>query len=521
MTRRFLLPALCAAALTAPLAAQAPRTVLVGLPVSDSLTSRDPVRRTGGAPYHTWLLQGRRGDRLTVDLVSADIDAYFLVRGPDGFTLGSDDDSGGELNARLHLILAREGTYRIIATAMGDSARGRYTLTVSRWETPPAAAPGRSAAIALGETRTGVLEPGDDLSSDGPYQDRWTFDGRPGARLRIELLSDDVDPYLTVLGPDGAHIGSNDDGRFGHRHSLVSFRASVAGRYTILASSFRDELRVGAYRLSLLEDTGGADVPERPVLRPPASPQAVQGSALRITVLYDNTVAEDRFLAGWGFAALIEYRGHTLLMDGGLNPYILRRNMDSLGIAPSRIEAIVLSHAHGDHSYGLRALVDRRVRPRLYLLGAFPKADTDRDRLGDKFTLEEAAPGQELIPGVFTTGEMTAGQGFYGRTPEQSLVITTDSGLVIITGCAHPGVVFIVRRATEMFGGPVRLVMGGFHLVDKSAAEIGQVVTDFRTLGVRRVGATHCTGAPAIAQFAEAYGGDYVRLGAGRVLVMN
>jgi len=521
MTRRFFLPALCALALAVPLAAQVPRVLTVGLPVSDSLTFRDPVRRTGGAPYHTWLLQGRRGDRLTVDLVSADVDAYLIVRGPDGFALGSDDDSGGELNARLHLILAREGTYRIIATAMGDSARGRYTLTVSRWETPSAAAPGRSAAIALGETRTGVLEPGDDLSSDGPYQDRWTFDGRPGARLRVELRSDDVDPYLTVLGPDGARIGSNDDGRFGHRNSLVLFRTPVAGSYTILASSFRDELRVGAYRLSLLEDTGGVAVPERPVLRPPASPQAVQGGALRITVLYDNIAANTRFQAANGFAALIEYRGHTLLMDGGFNPYILRRNMDSLGIAPSRIEAIVLSHAHGDHSYGLQALVDRHVRPLLYLLGAFPKADTDRDRLGDKFALEEAAPGQELIPGVFTTGEMMAGQGFYGHTPEQSLVIPTDSGLVVITGCAHPGVVSIVRRATEMFGGPVRLVMGGFHLVDKSAAEIGQIVSEFRALGVRRVGATHCTGAPAIAQFAEAYGSEYVRLGAGRVLVMN
>jgi len=249
---------------------------------------------------------------------------------------------------------------------------------------------------------------------------------------------------------------------------------------------------------------------------PPASLPAVQAGALRITVLYDNTAADSRFQEAWGFAALIEYRGHTLLMDGGGDPRILRRNMDSLGIAPSRIEAIVLTHAHSDHAGGLQALADSRVRRPLYVLGAFPQAV--RDRLGGAFTLVDAAPRQELIPGVFTTGEMMDPAV---RIPEQSLVIPTDSGLVVVSGCAHQGVVSIVRRATEMFSGPVRLVMGGFHLIGKSTAEVGRIVSDFRGLGVRRVGATHCTGDAAIAQFAEAYGSDYVRLGAGRVLVMN
>jgi hypothetical protein len=266
MTRRVL-PFALLLALTTPLAGQAPRTIAVGKPATDSLGPRDPVRRTGRAPYQVWSLEGRRGDRLTVDMASSDFDAYLIVRDPDGFTLGSDDDSGGELNARLHLILARDGTYRVIASAVGDSARGRYTLTVSGWETPPAAAPGQSAPIAPGEPRTGVLEPGDELGADGPYQDRWTADLPEGSRLRVELRSTDFDAYLQVLDPEGRVVGSDDDG-LGDRNSLVSFRAATAGRYTILASSYGDELRVGVYRLTLLEEAGTfPDAGEAAVIR--------------------------------------------------------------------------------------------------------------------------------------------------------------------------------------------------------------------------------------------------------------
>jgi hypothetical protein len=244
-----------AAALASPLVAQAPRAVSLGRPVTDSLTAHDPVRRSARTPYHVWQFEGRRGQRLVVDLESGDFDSYLIVRDPDGYTLGSDDDSGDELNARLRVILARDGTYRVVTTAVGDSARGLYTLTVSGWETPSAPPAGAAAALAIGDTKDGLLEPGDDLSPDGPYQDRWTFSARQGARLRIELRSADFDSYLAVLGPDGAVVATDDDG-LGDRDSFVALRARAAGRYTVLASSFGEDLRVGAYRVTVLEDTG-------------------------------------------------------------------------------------------------------------------------------------------------------------------------------------------------------------------------------------------------------------------------
>jgi len=124
----------------------------------------------------------------------------------------------------------------------------------------------------------------------------------------------------------------------------------------------------------------------------------------------------------------------------------------------------------------------------------------------------EVVPGQALAEGVFTTGEM-------GRTiPEQALVIDTDRGLVVITGCAHPGIVQVATQAKESFGGQIHLVMGGFHLGGKTEAEISAVLADFRKLGVEKVAPCHCTGDGAIAMFAAEYGDDFIEAGVGRMI---
>ena len=244
------------AALLAPqLQAQPARTIAVGQSVSDSLSAGDPVLRSRHAPYQPWTLDGKAGQRIVIDLMSSDFDAYLILRDADGRMMGSDDDSGEGQNARLHAVLPRDGRYRVIATAIGDSARGRYTLAVAGWEAPDAAAPGRSAVVAVGETKDGILEPGDEISGDGPYQDRWLVDARAGARLSVDMRSTDLDSYLVVLGPDGRVLGSDDDGGSG-KDAEVALRAGVAGRYTILATSYGDAPATGAYRLSLQQDSG-------------------------------------------------------------------------------------------------------------------------------------------------------------------------------------------------------------------------------------------------------------------------
>ena len=101
------------------------------------------------------------------------------------------------------------------------------------------------------------------------------------------------------------------------------------------------------------------------------------------------------------------------------------------------------------------------------------------------------------------------------------VVVVTDQGLVIITGCAHPGVDRIVARVQELFDQPVYLVLGGVHLGSPSPSDISQILADLRMMGVQKVGPSHCTGDQAIDAFATEYGEDFVEAGAGRKIVVQ
>ena len=101
---------------------------------------------------------------------------------------------------------------------------------------------------------------------------------------------------------------------------------------------------------------------------------------------------------------------------------------------------------------------------------------------------------------------------------EQSLILDSAPGLVIITGCAHQGITNILARAKQIMDKDIYLVLGGFHLLNMSEARIRTIIGEFQRLGVKKCGASHCTGDPAIGLFQEAYGQDYEPLGTGRII---
>jgi len=228
---------------------------------------------------------------------------------------------------------------------------------------------------------------------------------------------------------------------------------------------------------------------------------------MKITTVYDNKTLYPNLASAWGFSCLI---GDDILFDTGGDGRTLLSNMKQMGIDPAGIKTVVLSHAHGDHTGGLAGLLSAGARPTVYVPAAFPAAFKSSVRAGAN--LVEVTKPMEIFPGIHTTGEVGSG------IVEQALAVETKKGLVVVTGCAHPGVVEMVRCAKESVGGKVCLVMGGFHLGGAGRGRIERIIADFRDLGVQRVTPCHCTGDRAIGMFAEEYGGDFIKAGVGLVL---
>jgi 7,8-dihydropterin-6-yl-methyl-4-(beta-D-ribofuranosyl)aminobenzene 5'-phosphate synthase len=231
---------------------------------------------------------------------------------------------------------------------------------------------------------------------------------------------------------------------------------------------------------------------------------------MKFTIVYDNETLDPNLASAWGFACLV---GDDLLFDTGGDARRLLSNMEKMGIDPMGIRTVVLSHAHGDHTGGLSGLLNTGVRPTVYAPRSFPRRfKTDVRAIT---TLVEVEGPVKIRPGIHTTGEVGS------RLVEQALAAETASGMIVVTGCAHPGVVELVRRAKESVGGEVALVMGGFHLGSASRRQVERIIADFRDLGVRQVAPCHCTGDQAIRTFAEEYGDDFVKVGAGLVLTVG
>jgi len=240
-------------------------------------------------------------------------------------------------------------------------------------------------------------------------------------------------------------------------------------------------------------------------------PSEIPLKNLKITVVYDNYLYKEGLKTGWGFSCVIEGAGKTILFDTGGDAPTLLYNMEKLGIHPENIDTIVLSHIHGDHVGGLFGFLRENSNVTVHLLKSFDKRFKEDVRsLGAKVV--EIHEPAEICKGIYTIGEM----GFWIK--EQSLIVNTDKGLIVITGCAHPGIVNIVAKAKELLGKDVLLVMGGFHLMGKSRNEIGKIIDDFRKLGVRYVGASHCSGDTARKMFEDEYKEYFINVGVGRVI---
>ncbi len=234
---------------------------------------------------------------------------------------------------------------------------------------------------------------------------------------------------------------------------------------------------------------------------------------MTLTVVFDNNPGPPEYRTGWGFACVVRLPDATVLFDTGADGEVLIANMNAAAIAPDSIDMIVLSHAHGDHTGGLRKVLSLNPDVTVCVPPSFPQA-IKRGIRQSGITLVEVEPGRRLREGVFTTGAIP------GPPPEQALVLETGEGLVVITGCAHPGVDRMVEVARQQHEGEIELVFGGFHLTGTSRARIEQIARSLQVMGVRRVGPCHCSGDTAREVFAELFGMGYVDVHVGTRLTL-
>jgi 7,8-dihydropterin-6-yl-methyl-4-(beta-D-ribofuranosyl)aminobenzene 5'-phosphate synthase len=239
-----------------------------------------------------------------------------------------------------------------------------------------------------------------------------------------------------------------------------------------------------------------------------ASSYLFPAKEITITVPYNNVPLNEDLKTAWGISVFVEGLQKSILFDTGGDGSILLSNMEKLKIDPAEIELVVLSHIHGDHVGGLGALLEKNNKVPVYLPSSFPEyfKNKVKSKTGKLLTVKEP---HEICDKVWSTGELGT------SIREQSLVIDTPAGLIVITGCAHPGIVDIVNFVKNHFKKNIYLVLGGFHLISYSESKTNEIIRELKMLKVKKIAPSHCTGEKAIELFREAWGKNFIELGCG------
>ena len=231
---------------------------------------------------------------------------------------------------------------------------------------------------------------------------------------------------------------------------------------------------------------------------------------MKLTIVYDNN-AEEGLKKGWGFSCLIENK-KNILFDTGDNGKKLVYNLKKLNKNIEDINFIMLSHEHWDHIDGLDEILNLNKNLTVIVPESF--SDNFKNKIKEKANLKEIKEKEEIVNGIFTTGELNSSIGL----KEQSLVTKTEKGNILITGCAHPGIVNIIRKIRKLSDKNIYLVLGGFHLSGMSDSELNSIRKNFKELGVREVAPCHCSGERCQELFKREYKNNFIEDGAGRVI---
>ncbi len=269
---------------------------------------------------------------------------------------------------------------------------------------------------------------------------------------------------------------------------------------------------IGIGGLALLVCTGLFQQVDEGNYRAPITDEAT--IQVILTTIYDNYQVNSVLSTSWGLGCVVQTGHDTILFDTGGDGSILLKNMGLMGIQPTQISKVVLSHIHGDHVGGLSGFLAENPDVTVYIPASFPQSfrETIRSRGANYKDIQE--PGK-IARGMYSTGELGTG------IREQSLIINTPEGIVVMTGCAHPGIVHIVKRAKNLFPEQtIRLVMGGFHLGGASRRQLQEIIASFQELGVQKVAPSHCSGDLCRQLMSQAFAEDFIENGVGGIIMI-
>lgn len=240
-----------------------------------------------------------------------------------------------------------------------------------------------------------------------------------------------------------------------------------------------------------------------------------KADVVHITIIYDNNAFMKDLQTDWGFSCLVEVGETKLLFDTGDDGDILLNKMSKLNIDPKDVDLVFLSHFHHDHTGGLSDFLKINSNVKVYYPQSFPSQLIELIKKSGAES-EPVSLFRIFQTNIFSLGELN------GAIPEQSLAVRTKKGIVVITGCAHPGIIQILQRAREQFPDEkIYFALGGFHLHNQNEKDISKKVSEIMKMEIISVGPCNCSGDLARKKFEEIYKENHTEIGVGKIITID